>query len=139
VDLRRQREAAERIDELARIGDDNHPVGGGGDDLFAQQGAAAALDEVHAGVDLVGAVDGEVEAVEGVEVGKGNAEGAGLPVGGLGGGDAEDLEAVADALAEQVDEVAGGGAGAEAETHAGADVAQRHGGGLTLHFLAHAA
>src|SRR5690606_30324295 len=138
VDFNWERIAAEGIDELAGIGDHDHLVGGRRDDLLAQQGTAAALDEVHVGVDLVGAIHGEVEAIEGIEVGKGNAERTRLPVGGLGSGNAQHFEPIANALAQQVDEVPGGGAGAEAEAHTWAHVVQRHRGSFTLPVFAHA-
>ena len=43
------------------IGDDDHPLRRGGDDLLAQQRAAAALDEAEIAVDLIGAIDGKIE------------------------------------------------------------------------------
>ena len=48
-------------DELALVGDDHHQPPGARDDLLAQVGAAEALDQVEAGIDLVGAVDHDIE------------------------------------------------------------------------------
>jgi len=60
----------------------------------------------------------------GVEIGEGDPEGEGLFVGFCGGGDSDDvLElALAEELADAVDGMLGGGAGAEAEDHAGLHV-----------------
>ena len=49
--LDRQRKRAKLSDEFARIGDDRHPLRGRGDDLFAQQRAATALDQSELGID----------------------------------------------------------------------------------------
>ena len=55
-------------------------VRGAGDQLLAQQGAALALDDVEGGrLDLVGAVDRQVEAVDLVEADQGDAGGASPP------------------------------------------------------------
>ena len=72
-DLDRQRKAAERLDPFRLVGNHDHAVGSRRHDLFPQQGAAAALDEVERGVDLVGAVDGQVEPVDLVQRGQANA------------------------------------------------------------------
>ena len=60
-DLDGQGKGAEPRDMFGGVGDDDHPPGGRGDDLLAQQRAAAALDETQRAVDFVGAVDGQVE------------------------------------------------------------------------------
>ena len=44
-DLDRQRKGPERPHQFARIDDHRHPLRGGGDDLLAQERAAAALDQ----------------------------------------------------------------------------------------------
>ncbi len=56
------------------IGDHNHPRRGRGDDLLAQQRAAAALDQRQVGRDLVCAVDGQIELGRLVERRQRNAE-----------------------------------------------------------------
>ena len=57
-------------DALGVVGDHHHAIRGHGDDFFAQQRAAAALDEPQRAVDLVGAIDGQVELGEIVERGQ---------------------------------------------------------------------
>ena len=48
VDLDRQRKGAERVDALRAVGDHDHALRCRGDDLLAQQRAAAALDRARA-------------------------------------------------------------------------------------------
>ena len=62
--LHRQRIIAERFDPFAVVGDDDHAIGGSGDDLLAQQCDADALDQVERRVAFVGAVDRKVEPVD---------------------------------------------------------------------------
>ena len=52
------------------VGDHDHAIGRRGDDLFTQQCAAAALDEIERGIDLVGAIDRQIEPVDVVERGQ---------------------------------------------------------------------
>ncbi|KAG4910210.1 hypothetical protein JHK82_056235 [Glycine max] len=112
------------VNELGLVDDDDELLAGALDHLFSKEGAAAALDEVEEGIDLVGAVDGEIDGGVGVEIGEGDAEGEGLVVGFGGGGDSDDVFefSLAEELADAVDGVLGSGAGAEAEDHAGLDV-----------------
>src|SRR5471030_2113587 len=74
-DLDRQRGlAAERRHDLAVVDDDDQPPRGGRDDLLAQEGAAQPFDEVErAALDLVGAVDREIDAGMRLEAGEENA------------------------------------------------------------------
>src|SRR5690349_11538863 len=58
----------ELLDRLARVADDDEALDRRGDDLLAQVGAAAALDQPAVGRHLVGAVDRDVEMGEAVEV-----------------------------------------------------------------------
>ena len=61
-DLDRQRATfAEVPHELVVLDDDEQPGGGAGQKLLAQERAAAALEQVEPGVDLVGAVHDQVE------------------------------------------------------------------------------
>ena len=60
--------AGERVDRLAGVGDDDEAAGRCGDDLLAQVGAAAALDQPPLRGDLVGAVDRDVERLERAEL-----------------------------------------------------------------------
>jgi hypothetical protein len=64
---------AEAGDLLGRVGNDDQLGGVLRDDLFAQQGAAHSLDKVQIGIDLVGAVDGDVCLGRARESGDGNA------------------------------------------------------------------
>ena len=67
-DLDRQRRArAEPIDALFRGRYQHVVVTREGNELLAEERAAPALDGVERGIDLVGAVDAEVEAVDLVE------------------------------------------------------------------------
>src|SRR5204862_417786 len=68
---------------------------------LARQGAAAALDEPELVVDLVGAVDGEVELVGLAGLDDGDAELAGEGEGGARGRDADDAQAGGDADGER--------------------------------------
>jgi hypothetical protein len=74
VNLDRQWKTAQRLNNLRAIGDDDHGIGSGGHDLLAQQRAATALDEIEPGVQFVRPVDGDVKAIQRIEVGKGDAK-----------------------------------------------------------------
>ena len=56
----RQRECSEAVLEFGFVDNDDFQKAGRGHEFFAKQRAAAALDEVERGIDLVGAVDGQV-------------------------------------------------------------------------------
>ena len=64
---------ADLLDQLALVHDDDLLHRGGGHDLLPEEGTSESLDEVHLGVDLVGAVDGDVHMVDVVEVHDGDA------------------------------------------------------------------
>ena len=64
--LERQRRP-QPVDQLVGGSDDDEATGGGSDDLFAGVGSAAALDQPAVGVDLVGAVDRQVETGDRIE------------------------------------------------------------------------
>ena len=121
-DLERQREGAQGLDLLGGVGDDDHAAGRGGNDLLAQQGAAAAFDQAQLAVDLVGTVDGQIEKRQIVQRRHADAESLGLRLRRRGGGDTNDLETAGNLLAEQVDELRGRRAGAEAEPHSAFDI-----------------
>jgi hypothetical protein len=124
-DLDGQRKGAELMDELGGIGDDDHPFRGCGDDLLAQQRAPAALDQPKLGIDLVRPVDRQIELQKLVQRRYRNAEAFCLPLGCFGRGDAANVETGFDPLANEVDEMARGRAGAEAELPAGPDKFKR--------------
>ena len=65
-------------DQLALVGNHDHALRRRRDDLLAQQRAAAALDQAQLVVDLVGAVDGQVEIRLVVERRQRDAEALGL-------------------------------------------------------------
>ena len=108
---------------------------GRGDDLFAQQRAAAALDQVQVRVDLVGAVDGQVEFRRLVERRQRHAEFGAEAGRALGRRHADDLHAGRDLVGQQPDELLGGRAGADAEPHAVLDMVKRRPRGLDLQCL----
>ena len=61
-DLDRKRAAhAETLDDLLGADDDDQPLRRGGNDLFAHERAAEALDEVETRIDLICAIDREIE------------------------------------------------------------------------------
>ena len=60
-DLDRQRERPEPGDALALVGDHHHAPAGRRHDLLLQQRRATPLYQVQLGVELVGAIDGEVD------------------------------------------------------------------------------
>ena len=77
-DLDRQRKAAKGRHPFDFVGDHDHSRGRRGNDLFAQQRAAAALDQGQIRRDLIGAVDGQIEFRRLVERGQRNAKPLGL-------------------------------------------------------------
>ncbi len=113
-ELERHRRA-QRLDRLARVGDDDEALGRGRDDLLAQVGATAALDQPALGRHLVGAVDRDVEPLQLAELLDRDAELARLFLGGDRGGDAAD---VADAAGgDRRQQVSDGRSGAEPDSH----------------------
>src|SRR3546814_16130088 len=55
--------AAQALNELRFVDDDDHPLAGARHDLFAQQRAAESFDEIERmTLDLVGAVDRDIDA-----------------------------------------------------------------------------
>src|SRR5262245_35593760 len=116
--LDRQRETSERGYPFRFVGDDDHPRRGGGDDLFPQQRTAAALDQAQVGGDLVRPVDGEIQLRHLVQAGERHAEALGIGARRLRRGYRDHVEAGADALRQQLDEMLGGRAAAETEPHA---------------------
>ena len=117
-DLDRQREAPEPLDALSPVGDDDHAPARRGDDLLAQERPAAALDQAQLVVELVGAVDGEVELRDLVERRERHAFALGLIPRRLGGRNRDDREAGPHPRGQQRDERGCRRAGAEPELHA---------------------
>mmetsp|Transcript_34219 Transcript_34219/g.107885 ORF Transcript_34219/g.107885 Transcript_34219/m.107885 type:complete len:295 (+) Transcript_34219:136-1020(+) len=134
-DLHREREArAEAVAELGLVDDDDELVGADLHHLLAEEGAAAALHEVKRRVDLVGAVDGDVELAVLVERRERDAELLGLLLGAHGGRDAHDVGELA-LLHELAHALHGEGrrrTSAEAHDHAALHVVVN---GLVAHLL----
>ena len=107
-----------------RLVDDHHELlGSSFDHLLPEERPSSAFHEVETRVDLVGAVYGEVDDGMRVEVGERDVERESMLLRLLGRGYPDDvLEfALPEKLADAVDGVFGGGAGAEAEDHVGFD------------------
>jgi hypothetical protein len=116
-------------------GDHDHPVRRRGDDLLAQQRAAAALDEIERGIDLVGAVDGEIEPVDLVQRGQTNAAAYRIGTGGFRGWHADHIEPVANTHPQQFDKMLRGRTGTEAQLHAVGHEFERAGRRLPFQFV----
>ena len=108
----------ERLNPFGIVRDHEHAVRRCGDDLFPQQCTAAALDEIEIGIDFVGAVDGQIEPVDIIERGQGNAATVCVGPGRFRCRYADDIEPGADPLAQQFDKMLRGRTGAKAEFHA---------------------
>ena len=103
-----------------------------GDDLLAKERAPAALDQAQLPVQLVGAVDGDVEDRQFVEGAHRNAKLAAKTIRALGGGDARHLEPGAHMLAENADEGLGCRAGSYPEIDPLFEIGKGRFGRLTL-------
>ncbi len=129
-DLDRQRATfAEVPHELVVLDHDEQPGGGAGQQLLAQERAAAALEQVEPGVDLVGAVHDQVEQrrpraavdraapfeIELVEGDDGKARRARQAVGLRRGGHAEQRRALGPALRGELDDRRDGAPRAETD------------------------
>src|SRR3954452_18894197 len=134
-DLDWQRKAAEPLDALRTVGDHDHAPARGGDDLFPQKRAAAALDDAQRTVDLIGAVDGQIEFGRFVQRSEPNALAFRLAPRRLGSRDADDVKPAPHPLAHSHDEMRGRGAGSEAEPHAVRDKRRRALGGNAFQAL----
>src|SRR5450631_773438 len=117
-DLDWQRKAAENLDPFGIIGDHDHAIRRRGHDLFAQQCAATALDEVERGIDFIRAIDRQIEPIDVIERGQRNAAAHGIGAGRLRRRHADDVEPGANPFAQQLDKMLRGRTGAEAELHA---------------------
>ena len=117
-----------------KLTNDNELVGADLNHLLTEESAAATLDKVEVGVDLVGTIDGDIELGVRVEGDEGDVEALGLLLGPDGGGDANDVLELAglEELADALDGVVGGTAGAKSDDHAGLDVVVD---GLVAHHL----
>ena len=127
--LQRHR-GAQRRDRLSGVGDHDEALGRGGDDLLAQLGAAAALDQPAVGGDLVCSIDRDVKSLQLAELLDPEAQLPGLALGRRRGRDAADLAQTAPRQRRQ--QVGDRRAGAEADRHAVEDQLRRRLGGEPL-------
>src|SRR5436309_1551169 len=98
----------------------------GGDDLFAQQRAAEALDQVEgAALNLVGAVDRQIDLRILGKGGERDVERARLRRGPFRRRDSDDLQPLRDPRSEALDNEISGRPGAEADDHSVLDVLDR--------------
>src|SRR5580704_3787020 len=105
-DLDRQWKRAEPWHELGRIGNDDHALRGGGDDLLAQQRPAAALDQIELGIDFVGPVDRQIEFRNVVKCSERNAKRLRLRGRRLRRRNTADIETRFDLCAQEIEELA---------------------------------
>ena len=116
---RHRRVRAKPVDQLLVIHHHHEPFARCCDDLLAQQCAAAALDQGKAAaLDLVGAVDRQIDAAVLGEAGQRDAEPARQVSSVLGGRDRDDRKALRHPLGETLGDKGRGRAGAEPDDHA---------------------
>jgi hypothetical protein len=120
------------VDELRLVGHDHEALGHGGHDLLPCVGAPAALRQVQVPVDLVGAVDGDVERSQLVGCHDLQTDGHGQRVRAHRRGRAHDI---GPALAQRPDRPVDRRSGPEAHTHAVDDIACGVPAGLFLGVL----
>ena len=135
---RERRALAEPAHELRLVGDDHHPPGGRRDHLLAQVRASQPLDQVERRVDLVGAVDHEVELGDVLEREERDPQLVAPRGRRSGGGHAGDVGegARSEPLAQRIEHLRGGRAAAQAQPHPRADEAvDGRGAGLGLERL----
>ena len=123
------------LHHLALVGDHHHPIGSGRHDLLAEQGAAAAFDQAKLVVDLVGAIDREIELRRLIERGERNSELLGLDARRLRTRHAEHAQAPGDPLPESGNEAGSCRAGTEPKPHAVLDQVKCGTGGLLLQLV----
>ena len=117
--LDRQRELADGVDDLGLVDNPHDLVGVDRHDLLPQESRAAALDAVEVLVDFVGAINGDVDVIDIVDVHDLDTVAFSLLLRAAGGGDAGELEAfLLHAAAELVHEETHGRTGAETGDHA---------------------
>src|ERR1700743_2120367 len=99
------KDRAELVHDLARIHRYQHAAASHGDDLLAKQRAAVALDQMKgSALHLVRPVDREVELRLACEVGEWNAEGLCLTMGLDRGSDRDDVQTLANAASDLIDD-----------------------------------
>ncbi|MOA07701.1 hypothetical protein D3C78_1274160 [compost metagenome] len=115
------------------VGDDDHAGGCRSHDLFAQKRAAAALDETQRMIDLVGAIDGQIEFRQFIEGFQRHAKLDAQARGALGCRHALDLETGCDLFGQKPDKFLGRRTRADTKPHPVLHVGQCGLGGLDLH------
>jgi hypothetical protein len=101
--LDRQLGGTDPLDPLRSVGDHDHPCRGCGDDLLAQHRAPCPLDRKTPRVDLVRAVDRQVDLRDIGEVEDVDPDFAGQHAAGFGGDDGTDLKPLSYAFAKRPD------------------------------------
>ena len=133
IDLDGQRKGAQRLHNLALVGDDDHACGCRRDDLLAQQCTAAALDEPQRVVNLIRTVNGQIQFRQFIERFQRHAKLDAQTRGALGCRHALDLEAGGDLLGQKPDEFLGRRTRADTEPHPILYMGQCGLGGLDFH------
>ena len=116
----------EPLDELFLIHHDDQPAARCGNDLFAQQGASETLDQIEgAELDLVRAVDSQIETLIFSKGCDRNAESPGLDCRALGGRNAHHPEPCGNTPRQPFDHKGSRRPGSEPEDHAVLDFLDR--------------
>ena len=130
---------AEPRHHLGGVDDYDQLFAGARDDFLAQQGTAQTLDEIEPWIDLVGAVDGQIDRQAALQIEDFDVQLPGEAGRGLGCGYGADAQALRHAPPQGPDGVFGGRAGSQAHHHAVGDVFDSLGSGrfLRVHGLFH--
>lgn len=124
---------AKTRDALRGVDNDHEPTTGGGEHLLAEERSAPTFDDEPRRIDLVGAIDREIERRMGVEVRKWNPEMRRVRGGGEGSWDSKHAQPRMDAGREDVHDGHRGSPGAVADNHAVVDdLGGERGGGDSL-------
>ena len=111
-------ESADLVYQLGLVHDPDNFLRHGCNDLLAVQRTAAALDGVELRVDLIYAVDCQINVIQLVDGQQRNAQFTSLRLGSLGGRDRLNLQAVLYHLAYCIYHVVRSGTGAQTNNHA---------------------
>src|SRR3954447_6154246 len=130
--LYRKRKATESLHPFGLICDHYHAIRRRGDDLLAQQRAAATLDQVERSVEFVRAIDREVQPVDLLQRGQRNAAPCRIRAGCFRCRHADHFQSRANPFAQELNEMLRRRAGAETELHAVLHLLERARCGLPL-------
>ena len=128
----RQRKTPEQGHPFAFICNYYHADGCSRHDLLVTQRTTTALDEAQIGGDFIGAVDCQVKDRHVIKGDERAPQAVRLAARRLRGCYADDVKSSANTLAQQLEELGAGRAGAETHVHRWPDQVQRSGGGLTF-------